>query len=82
MKTFKLLFSTLAVAFAILGLTKTLSADITLPVTFVSLAITFFLTAKEQRNNDQTSTATYFLLVGLFLLLITAYNVASMIWGV
>ena len=82
MKQLKLFFSALTVAFGILGLTKALSTDITMPVSFVSLAITFFITAKEQRDNDQKSTATYFLLLGLFLLLVTAYNVASMILGI
>ncbi len=38
MKNLKLFFSALTVAFAILGLTKALSTDITMPITFVCLA--------------------------------------------
>ncbi len=40
---FKTFFSALTVAFGILGLTKALSFDITMPITFVSLAITLFI---------------------------------------
>ena len=35
MKNLKLLFSALTVAFAILGLTKSISTDITMPIMFV-----------------------------------------------
>ena len=35
MKNLKFLFAALTVAFAVLGLTKALSTDITMPITFV-----------------------------------------------
>ena len=82
MKNLKLFFSALTVAFAILGLTKVLSTDITMPIMFVSLATTMFITSKEYKDKKQKSTSIYFLLLGIFLLLVTAYNVASMIWGI
>jgi len=82
MKNLKLLFSALTVAFAILGLTKAISTDITMPIMFVSLAITLFITSKEYKDKEQKNTAVYFLLLGIFLLLVTAYNVASLIWGI
>lgn len=84
MKNLKLFFSALTVAFAILGLTKALSTDITMPIMFVSLAITMFITSKEYKDKDkeQKSTAVYFLLLGIFLLIVTAYNVASLIWSI
>ena len=78
----KLFFSALTVAFAILGLTKALSTDITMPIMFVCLAITMFITAKEYKDKEQKNTGVYFLLLGIFLLVITAYNVASIIWGI
>ena len=78
----KLFFSALTVAFAILGLTKAVSTDITMPIMFVCLAITMFITSKEYKDKKQKSTSIYFLLLGIFLLLVTAYNVASMIWGI
>lgn len=82
MKNLKLFFSALTVAFAILGLTKALSTDITMPITFICLATTMFITSKEYKDKQQKSTAVYFLLLGLFLLIVTAYNVASFIWGI
>ncbi len=82
MKNLKLFFSALTVAFAILGLTKALSTDITMPITFICLATTMFLTSKEYKDKQQKNTAVYFLLLGLFLLIVTAYNVASLIWGI
>ena len=44
MQNAKLLFSSLTVAFGILGLTKALSYDITIPVMFTCLAVTMFIT--------------------------------------
>ena len=82
MKNPKLFFSALTVVFAILGLTKALSTDITMPITFVCLATTMFITSKEYKDKQQKTTAIYFLLLGIFLLIVTSYNVASMIWGI
>ena len=81
MKNLKLFFSALTVSFAILGLTKALSTDITMPITFVCLAITMFITSKEYKDKKQKNSAIYFLL-GVFLLVVTLYNVASIIWGI
>ena len=82
MKNLKLLFSALTVAFAIIGLTKALSTDITMPIMFVGLAITMFITSKEYRDKQQKNLAIYFLLLGVFLFVVTAYNAASIIWGI
>lgn len=82
MNNLKLFFSALTVAFATLGLTKTLSTDITMPIMFICLSITMFITSKEYKEKEQKSIAIYFLLLGIFLLIITAYNVASLIWGI
>jgi len=82
MKIAKLVFSALTLLFAILGLTRVLSSDLALPITFVGLAVTMFLNAKEYKDKQQKRSAFYFLLVGIFLLLVTAYNVASIIWGI
>lgn len=82
MKNLKLFFSALTVAFATLGLTKALSTDITMPIMFICLSITMFITSKEYKEKEQKSTAIYFMLLGIFLLLITAYNVVSIIWGI
>ena len=82
MKNLKLLFSALTVAFAILGLTRAVSTDITMPIMFICLSITMFITSKEYKEKEQRGTAIYFMLLGIFLLLVTAYNVASIIWGI
>lgn len=82
MKNLKLFFSALTVAFAILGLTRAVSTNITMPIMFVCLSITMFITSKEYKDKKQKNTSVYFLLLGLFLLIVTAYNVASMIWEI
>ena len=81
MKNLKLFFSALTVAFGILGLTKALSQDITMPIMFVCLAAMMFITYKEYKDKQQRNTAIYFLLLGVFLICVTLYNVASIIWG-
>ena len=81
MKQLKLFFSALTVAFAILGLTRALSTDITMPIAFICLATTMIMTAKEYKDKQQKRTALCFLLLGIFLVAVTLYNVASMIWG-
>ena len=82
MKNLKLFFSAVTVAFAILGLIKAISTDISMPITFVSLVIALFITSKEYKDEQQKSTSLYFLLLGIFLLIVTVYNVASLIWGI
>lgn len=82
MKNIKILFSALTVAFAILGLTKALSTDITMPIMFICMVITMFITAKEYKDLKQRNTAVYFMIVGIFLLVVTVYNLASIIWGI
>ena len=82
MKNLKLLFSALTVAFAILGLTRAVSTDITMPIMFICLSIIMFITSKEYKEKEQKGTAIYFMLLGIFLLLVTAYNVSSIIWGI
>jgi len=82
MKNSKLFFSALTVAFAILGLTKAVSTDITMPIMFICLATTMIITSREYKDKKQKNSAIYFLLLGIFLLIITAYNVASLIWGI
>ena len=82
MKNLKLFFSASTVALATLGLTKALSTDITMPIMFICLAVTMFITSKEYKDKEQKNTSLYFLLLGIFLIIITAYNVASLIWGI
>ena len=82
MKNLKLFFSASTVALATLGLTKALSTDIIMPITFICIAVTMFITSKEYKDKEQKNTSLYFLLLGIFLLIITVYNVASLILGI
>ncbi len=79
MQNAKLLFSSLTVAFGILGLTKALSYDITIPVMFTCLAVTMFITSKENKDKGMKKSAVCFLLLALFLSIITAYNLITII---
>jgi len=57
MKTMKLFSSAFTVAFAILGLTKAIPTDISMPITFVGLAITMFITSKEYKDKEEKRSA-------------------------
>jgi len=46
---------------------------------FVGLATTMFITSKEYKDKQQKNTAVYFLLIGVFLLIVTVYNIVSLI---
>ena len=82
MKNLKLFFSALTVAWGILGLTKALSTDITMPITFICLATTMFITSKEYKDKQQKNLSIYFLLLGVFLFVVTLYNVSSIFWSI
>lgn len=82
MRKMKLLFSALTVVFAIVGLTKMLPYDFVMPITFVCLSVTMFITSKEYKDNGQKPSAMHFMLLGIFLLIVTVYNTVSIIWGV
>ena len=82
MKNIKLFFSAFTVAFGILGLTNALSFEISMPIMFVSMAISMFITSKEYKDKEQKGTAGYFLVLGIFLLVVTVYNVISVLWNI
>ena len=82
MKNLKLFFSALTEAISILVLTKGFSTNILMPLMFICLTVTMFITAKEYKDNKQKNTAIYFLLLGVFLLIVTIYNVVSLIWNI
>ena len=82
MNNLKLFFSALTVSFAILSLTKAMPTDISMSITFICLAVTMLINSKDCINKKQKKTAVYFLVLGVFLLIITAYNIASLIWKI
>jgi len=77
MNTLKLIFSSLTVAFAILGLTNALSFNISMPITFIFLGLSIFITSKEYKNKGDKKTSLTFFILGIFLYLITIYNIIS-----
>ena len=82
MPVMKLLFSALTLVFAGLGLTGVFSYDVTMPVTFVCLSVTMFITAGEYKRRNQKRSALHFLLLGIFLLIVTIYNTLSIVFGI
>lgn len=82
MGNMKLLFSALTVAFAILGLTRALPYNIVMPITFVCLSVTMFVISVEYKKKGQKASAIHFLLLGLFLMAVTVYNVLSVCFGI
>lgn len=82
MKTLKLILSGLTVAFAILGLTKAISTDISMPITFVCLALTEGVMAYDTNKRGDKKGAILYLVLAILLIAVTIYNVASKIWGI
>ena len=82
MKKLKLFFSVLTIVFAILGLTKTLSTYVAMPIMQVCLAVTMLITSREYKDKEDKNTSLLFLVVGIFALTVTAFNVATIIWGI
>ena len=82
MKNLKLFFSVLTVIFSILVLTKSFSTNVLMPLMFISLIMTLLITAKEYYDNKEKTMAIYFLLLSIFLFVVTIYNVISLIWNI
>ena len=53
MKNLKLFFLALTVTISVLVLTKTFSTNILMPLMFICLTVTMFITAKEYKDNKQ-----------------------------
>lgn len=62
----KLFFSVLTGAFAILGLTKAVPTDITMPIMFICLLVTMFITAKEYKDKEQKIQSFIFVIGNIF----------------
>ncbi len=77
MRKLKLIFSILTVVFASLGLAKILSYDISLPLMFVSMILTFLVWSKECYDKGSKRDSYIFLGVAIFIAAITAFNIIS-----
>ena len=72
MRTKKAIFSVLTIIFGSLGLMNIVSTDITLPIMFVFMGLTFLTNARECYDN-----AMIFAGVAIFVYVVTAYNLIS-----
>jgi len=76
MRTKKAIFSVLTIIFGS-GLMNIVSTDITLPIMFVFMGLTFLTNARECYDNGAKKDAMIFAGVAIFVYVVTAYNLIS-----
>ena len=74
MSVLKAIFSVLTIVFGSLGLINIVSTDITLPLMFVFMGLTFLTSAKECYDKGAKKDAMIFAGVAIFVYVVTAYN--------
>ena len=77
MRTKKAIFSVLTIMLGSLGLMNIVSTDITLPIMFVFMGLTFLTNARECYDNGAKKDAMIFAGVAIFVYVVTAYNLIS-----
>lgn len=77
MRVWKVIFSVLTIVFGSLGLMNIVSTDITLPIMFVFMGLSFLTNAKECYNKGAKKDAMIFAGVAFFVYVVTAYNLIS-----
>lgn len=77
MRIWKAIFSVLTIIFGSLGLINVMSTDITLPIMFVFMGLTFLTNAKECYDKGAKKDTMIFAGVAIFIYVITAYNLLS-----
>ncbi len=77
MRIWKAVFSVLTIIFGSLGLMNVMSTDITLPIMFVFMGLTFLTNAKECYDRGAKKDTMIFAGVAIFIYVITAYNLLS-----
>ena len=77
MRIWKAIFSVLTIIFGSLGLMNVMSTDITLPIMFVFMGLTFLPNAKECYDRGAKKDTMIFAGVAIFIYVITAYNLLS-----
>ena len=77
MRVLKAIFSVLTIVFGSLGLINIVSTDITLPLMFVFMGLTFLTSAKEGYDKGAKKDAMIFAGVAIFVYVVTAYNLIS-----
>ena len=77
MRIWKAINSVLTIIFGSLGLMNVMSTDITLPIMFVFMGLTFLTNAKECYDRGAKKDTMIFAGVAIFIYVITAYNLLS-----
>ena len=77
MRVLKAIFSVLTIVFGSLGLINIVSTDITLPLMFVFMGLTFLTSKKECYDKGAKKDAMIFAGVAIFVYVVTAYNLIS-----
>lgn len=77
MRVLKAIFSVLTIVFGSLGLINIVSTDITLPLMFVFMGLTFLTSAKECYDKGAKKDAMIFAGVAIFVYVVTACNLIS-----
>lgn len=77
MRVLKAIFSVLTIVFGSLGLINIVSTDITLPLMFVFMGLTFLTNAKDCYDKGAKKDAIIFVGVAIFVYAVTAYNLIS-----
>ena len=77
MRIWKAVFSVLTIIFGSLGLMNVVSTDITLPIMFVFMGLTFLTNAKECYDKGAKKDTMIFAGVAIFVYVVTVYNLVS-----
>ena len=77
MRIWKVTFTVLTIISASLGLMNIISYDVTMPIMFVFMGLTFLTNARECYDNGAKKDAIIFAGVAIFVYVVTAYNLIS-----
>lgn len=77
MRIWKAIFSVLTIIFGSLGLMNVMSTDITLPIMFVFMGLTFLTNANDCYDKGAKKDAIIFVGLAIFVYAVTAYNLIS-----
>lgn len=77
MRIWKVTFTVLTIISASLGLMNIISYDVTMPIMFVFMGLTFLTNARECYDNGAKKDAMIFAGVAIFVYVVTAYNLIS-----
>ena len=77
MRIWKAIFTVLTIISASLGLMNITSYDVTMPIMFVFMGLTFLTNARDCYDKGSKKDAMIFVGVAIFVYVVTAYNLIS-----